>query len=335
MGLLGDIGGALIGGIFGSKQQKSSDSTTKFINQQQIDANRMNLRRTIRENRKQADIDRKMQYEFAKHGVAWKARDARRSGLNPIVAMGSSVFASPAGKPVSAPNTQLNVPRQNNWMAEMGQDIGSAISRFSNKKDREKADAMAIRDAELDLEYKKIRNQMANDDLIKRQTQAPVEFPMSVDPMATSPAVQHQPKQVIASDESGMEVGQSAGSRVVNIAGRANEMPAESIQDFISESIIDNMQWQTGKYGREIKDSISALLNSPKHRAKLRKRQKFFSKRLKKGYEYRYDYWTTNRGWKIAKIGPEGSQLFYDHKKRIYDRQRSKRGLNAMFGIQQ
>ena len=55
-GAIGNIGGALLGGIFG---KKSADKESRF------------------------------QKEFAQHGIRWKVADAKEAGLHPLAAIGA------------------------------------------------------------------------------------------------------------------------------------------------------------------------------------------------------------------------------------------------------
>lgn len=170
--IVGKIGEAVVGGIFGSKQQTSNERFQRGMTDLSMAFNREMFEKQRLHAVQQADIDRSMAREFAKNGVTWKATDARRAGLDPLAAMGSTTLYSPTGQAISAPSANFDTRGpDNNWLQNMGQDLGTAFSRFMNKRERE----LQIKGQQLDVEYKEIRNAMANDELLKQQTQAPVD----------------------------------------------------------------------------------------------------------------------------------------------------------------
>lgn len=64
-------------------------------------------------NRKSRSNDRKMQYDFAQHGVQWRVEDAKRAGIHPLAALGMS------------PNQASPVM--------VGSDPGGPLRRMANK----------------------------------------------------------------------------------------------------------------------------------------------------------------------------------------------------------
>lgn len=51
-------------------------------------------------NSRQSELDRAMQYEFARNGLSWRVADAKAAGLHPLAALGSQInSASPSGIP--------------------------------------------------------------------------------------------------------------------------------------------------------------------------------------------------------------------------------------------
>lgn len=97
MGLLSNIGGALVGGalsLFGGKSA--------------------------------ADANKELQMKFAKNAVQWKVQDALKAGIHPLYALGA---------PTMSPS--VSVGGVGEAMQGMGQDISRAISAGGNAVDRQ------------------------------------------------------------------------------------------------------------------------------------------------------------------------------------------------------
>lgn len=176
-------GANILGGIFGMESQEKSDTSnlqavreTNQFNKQEAAINRSWTER-------QSSIDRKMQQEFAQHGVSWKAADARAAGLDPIVAMGSSTFYSPVAKALSPAQAVPGSPSRGkdySWMGRAGQNIGSAIDRFLTKEqiaNKVAMDRLAIENANLRNDYQMMLNMEKNRDLMNYRTQVGVPAP--------------------------------------------------------------------------------------------------------------------------------------------------------------
>ena len=125
-------GATLLGGYLGQKTsaktaQKQQKSDQDFQAEQNRIARQANAASTAQ--------DRQLQKQFAQYGVSWKAADARRAGLDPTVAMGSSTLYSPSAIPAS-PGQSIGSGYQpdNSYMERAGQDIGTAIGRLMTKE---------------------------------------------------------------------------------------------------------------------------------------------------------------------------------------------------------
>jgi hypothetical protein len=104
----------------------------------------------------QADIDRKQQMEFAKHGLTWKIEQAKKYGINPLVAAGAQGQSS---SPVHVGGAQANSlePFQGSAFDKAGQGISRAISAQMTDAQK-KEEQLRVASMELDLENKFIDN---------------------------------------------------------------------------------------------------------------------------------------------------------------------------------
>jgi hypothetical protein len=247
--------GSIAGGLLGFESSRRTDNSNV---EAQRAANAMNLKlhnRTIAHQMKQAAIDRRMQREFAKHGVGWKIEDAQAHGLAPEIAMGATTIYSPTGMPVNPPSVQPSHKQgQAEWLSKMGQGVGSAIDRFLTQDQR----AAQNRSLMLDNRYKEIRNQAAYDDLNRQQTQAPVPFPSTESsnlPIAgqpdSNPAV-IKPAEITVGKSRGKTYGtHHFGTDYVDDDGYLWEMPQKDIADVLESDSFSNVKrfiMQGGKY---------------------------------------------------------------------------------------
>lgn len=76
---------------------------------------------------KQAEKDRELQKEFAKQGIQWRVEDARKAGIHPLAALGSSGAQYQNVSPVTGATGQ--------GLSFAGQEMGQAIGRSLGKTD--------------------------------------------------------------------------------------------------------------------------------------------------------------------------------------------------------
>lgn len=91
---------AIVGGIFGSKAAKSESSAISKANAQ-------NLR---------------FQRQFAKRGLRWRIKDARKAGIHPLAALGASLGGV---TPATVPDTS-----EADFLQNMGQSLGRATNQM-------------------------------------------------------------------------------------------------------------------------------------------------------------------------------------------------------------
>lgn len=310
--MFGAVLGAGLDVITGLETQRTNRVNTTATNK----ANLAMQREANRASAKQAQMDRRMQKEFAQHGVGWKVEDARKSGIDPIMAMGSHTLASPSGQPMQA--SQSQTPSSQNYLAGMGQNLGSAIDRFLTQ-DQRKAEAEG---QALDNRYKEIRNMMAFDELVNKQSQSPVAAPSAGTradsfPIAgqTDSAVKVMPAEVTIGKSRGKTAGtHHFGTDYVDDDGYLWEVPSEKLSESMESdwaSQIKNTIIQAGKY---VKGWFV-----PK---------KYPATQPRKGYVWLYDrlrgQWQEvpeggHKGANYKKIGGKGATIY---KGKIYDKPR-------------
>lgn len=125
--MLGSIisaGANLVGGLFGSKSQDK--------------ANKENI---------------KYQKQYAQNQVQWRAADARKAGISPLVALGMSPmnFA-----PSSVGDTSLST-----GLSAAGQDIGRAVAATASGQERMDSQVKALTLTRMDLENTLLASQIA------------------------------------------------------------------------------------------------------------------------------------------------------------------------------
>lgn len=163
-------GGSLIGGLLGGRQSGHQFDASLLEAQRQFNLSN-------RQARNMFQASARMSREFAKHGVRWRAEDARKAGLDPLVAMGATTTGGATGMPVSPGGVPQGRGRDMSWIAKMGQNIADSILRSTTYKDQELMRKLELESAMLDNDWKQIRNMDALSGEIRQKTQAPVPVP--------------------------------------------------------------------------------------------------------------------------------------------------------------
>lgn len=98
---------------------------------------------------KMAWEDRKLQMDFAQHGIKWKVQDALEAGVHPLAALGASTqsYSNTAFSPEVRPTPKFG---------EMGQDLGRALHATATPQER----ATSAASAALTLERGKLENDL-------------------------------------------------------------------------------------------------------------------------------------------------------------------------------
>lgn len=133
----------------------------------------------------QRDQDYQRQEHFAKHGVQWRAEDARQAGIHPLYALGGN-FATYSGSPVTvgAPSVHSDTS-MGSAVASMGQDIGRAINSTRTGSQREDAFNSTVQS--LTLQKMGLENQLLASQIKRLQVNSNPAFPSSVAAGATLP----------------------------------------------------------------------------------------------------------------------------------------------------
>lgn len=110
--------------------------------------------------REQFDRNEALQREFAQNGIRWRVGDAQAAGIHPLFALGAGgATYSPS---VTAGGDNFS-DTSAGYLANMGQDIGRAISATQTKDERlsDKLGALSLERAELENAY--LRSKIAKE----------------------------------------------------------------------------------------------------------------------------------------------------------------------------
>jgi len=136
-GGLVSAGANILGGVLGKNQ---SEENAKIAAQQ-------------------AELNRKMQLEFAQKAIQWKVADAQAAGIHPLYALGASTQSY---SPVSIGSTADNSLGEG--LAKAGQDISRAMSANVDEEMR----FLQISKAKLELEKAGLENDVLRSELASR-----------------------------------------------------------------------------------------------------------------------------------------------------------------------
>lgn len=152
LGNLISAGASILGGIFGSKEaDKAREAQAQHLAQQAA-----------------------LQKEFAQHGIKWRVEDAKRAGIHPIYALGSSGATYTPSSAAFTADTSLP-----SALAAAGQDIGRAVNATRTQTERVSAFTQAAQGLALEkgkLENDVLRLEIASKAGRLRQEAAP-SFP--------------------------------------------------------------------------------------------------------------------------------------------------------------
>lgn len=147
LGALVGAAGSLLGGLFGQSAAESGARAAikgaKINAKAALKAGRMNLR---------------YQKMFARSGIQWRAKDAKKAGIHPLAALGAQTtsFAPSfvSGNPGDGHIAAGNILAQGG--SDMGQSISRAASAFADMDGRNQQYLMRMQD--LQLENMKLQN---------------------------------------------------------------------------------------------------------------------------------------------------------------------------------
>ena len=139
--MFGDLikaGTSLIGGLLGQSAAKDANTRAEY----------------------QADLNRRMQYEFAQNGIRWKVEDAKQAGIHPLYALGANTVSySPVS--VGSGNPDMSMA---NAVSAMGQDVSRAVNATRTAPERVDAFNKTIQDltvTNMQLKNEQLRSQIA------------------------------------------------------------------------------------------------------------------------------------------------------------------------------
>lgn len=102
----------------------------------------------------QANLDRRLQREFAQYGVRWRVADARAAGLHPLAALGIQTnAATPAG--------QMGQASSGSAKGDAIRAAGAALAESLARADRDKAEVRLL-NAQADVTEQQYRESVAS-----------------------------------------------------------------------------------------------------------------------------------------------------------------------------
>lgn len=220
---LASFAAPVIGNMIGSQQNASSQDEANKINREQDQQNIA------------------MQKEFAQHGVRWKVEDAKRAGINPLVALGGSTHSF---SPVSV---GAESSRPGDMAVNMGQDISRAIQATRTQNERQLVN-LQLANAQADLDGKVIDNQIRASQLQKmNQTGPPMPSAMDTGYISgQGNSVKVKPSEVYASESSrpGIQSGMINTLQYTREAnGNISIAPSTDMKERMEDDFIAEGMW--------------------------------------------------------------------------------------------
>lgn len=159
IGAAASLGSALLSKKAADKANKATEQANNENIRFQKQANRQNIALARETNRQQLAIHRQntaLQKEFAKSGISWKVRDAEKSGIHPLYALGAQ-SVSFAPQSVGLDTATVGAPHSNpathqpdySGIAEAGQNIGRAIQATNSVEAQMQAMQVSLAQAQV------------------------------------------------------------------------------------------------------------------------------------------------------------------------------------------
>lgn len=188
-----------------------------------------------------------LQKEFAKSGIRWRVEDAKRAGIHPIYALGSS---GASYTPVSANfAADTSVPSA---MAAAGQDLGRAIN--ATRSGTERVDAFTKAAQALTLEKGSLENEVLRLELASKTARLRQQTNPAM-PISDNWLIPGQAETLVAPKDSPLE-------RVVSAPGAPHQehaaigdvgfartktgyapVPSKDVKERIEDNLIQEVMW--------------------------------------------------------------------------------------------
>lgn len=295
--LIGTLGAAAIGAgasLFGlSKEEKVADK--QLLYQMQL-----------------AKRQEKLQKEFAQHGVAWRVKDAERSGIHPLAALGANVTSY---GPVSVGNP--HVPDYSEYSQQIGSYAKDALGKFLEYK----------------MQNEQIRNVTLHNELLKKQIEdsgvavnpdgtvkVNIDEAEYVDPISNRivkfknplPDVDFQKKQMNMS----MSPGYEAGIAPLEGYKRHGDYLIPLLTQESAESLESDLFGSIKLFGMRLKDAYDYVMyyKFPYGKDAAMMRQVIRKMRPPDRYCGPGEYWAFNPwigGFRLMKVRKDGKKYLY------------------------
>lgn len=132
--------------------------------------NRESQRQHNAEQARQAELNRKMQLDFAQHGIKWKVDDARDAGIHPLYALGANTVSYSPVSLGGAADSSLGTA-----MAAAGQDLSRAMNSTRTQPERDEAYTKTVQ--QLSLQKMGLENDLLASQIAKLRSSSNPPMP--------------------------------------------------------------------------------------------------------------------------------------------------------------
>lgn len=259
---------------------------------------------TSKSNDRATDKNIAIQRELAKNGLSWRVEDARKSGINPLAALGASL---PSGNPVAVGTDYGDL-----GLGAAGQEISRAMQAQMTKEQREMHE-LNKKMLQVQIEGQEIenRNKLVGTPPPRVLNPSPSN-PLNTGDYKNNPKVKVIPNEIIATDPRGVEAGvQPLHQFTEGVDGYGDFNISDSKSDLLESDTILYIQEQYRKVKNILESWRAAINPEQKHYYQKRLAEKLYKIRPmsdKKGYEWRYDMFRAR--WKLSPIVNGQSHIF-------------------------
>lgn len=247
-------------------------------------------------NEKAAERNEAFQREMAQNGLSWRVADAKRAGINPLVALGASTYnASP---------THVGTDYGDLGLGAAGQSISRAMSSKMTKEQREMHE-LNKKLLEVKIEGQSIDNNNARNIGTGPPLPTP-DYTGSAQDVVKN-GVQVKPAEVITAKQRGVQAGNHAlYTDAIDDNGYLWRVPSQDFADVLESSFPTWVRHNMAE-GKKILKSWSQIISTPERRSK-------FANELRKvrppsprsGWEFRWDL--NKAAWKLVQKEDGGTR---------------------------
>jgi hypothetical protein len=213
--------------------------------------------------REQIIAQRHQQRQFAKRGIRWKVRDAKKAGIHPLVAMGANTMSyTPQHIDGGGPDPKRMAMA--NAVTNMGQDIGRAVMQQKSPEERS-------------IERMQMQNMKLQNDILTAEVASKVA---RIGQQTYGAGVQSMDLQRTKSPSSDLSktVGDIPSTTLATVGrNKYQPVPSKEFAESTEDAIMPKLMWNINNYLKPIFSGASSEgLN------------KIGDKKAPKGYKFYY-----------------------------------------------